>query len=200
MSLADIRQFLGVDTPKAWLDKAISQIPILLIDHAHCEKKAAATALNLMYRYPERLELQQQLSRLAREELRHFEQVLELMPSRNVNFRSLPPSRYAGGLRQQVRKEEPGQLVDLLIIGAFIEARSCERFAALAEVIPDRELADYYRFLLRSESRHFRNYLKLAERYAKVDISERVERFRVIENELISSPDKQFQFHSGVPA
>lgn len=200
MSLADIRQFLRVDTPKAWLDKAISQIPILLIDHAHCEKKAAATALNLMYRYPERLELQQQLSRLAREELRHFEQVLELMPSRNVNFRSLPPSRYAGGLRQQVRKEEPGQLIDLLIIGAFIEARSCERFAALAEVIPDQELADYYRFLLRSESRHFRNYLKLAERYAKVDISERVEQFRIIENEFIISPDKQFQFHSGVPA
>ncbi|QGX41146.1 tRNA-(ms[2]io[6]A)-hydroxylase [Permianibacter aggregans] len=200
MSLADIRQFLRVDTPKAWLDKAISQIPILLIDHAHCEKKAAATALNLMYRYPERLELQQQLSRLAREELRHFEQVLELMPSRNVHFRSLPPSRYAGGLRQQVRKEEPGQLIDLLIIGAFIEARSCERFAALAEVIPDQELADYYRFLLRSESRHFRNYLKLAERYAKVDISERVEQFRIIENEFIISPDKQFQFHSGVPA
>lgn len=200
MSLADIRQFLHVDTPKAWLDNAITQIPILLIDHAHCEKKAAATALNLMYRYPERLELQQQLSRLAREELRHFEQVLELMPARNVNFRSLPPSRYAGGLRQQVRKEEPGQLIDLLIIGAFIEARSCERFAALAEVIPDQELADYYRFLLRSESRHFRNYLKLAERYAKVDISERVELFRIAENELITSPDKQFQFHSGVPA
>lgn len=200
MSLADIRQFLHVDTPKAWLDNAITQIPILLIDHAHCEKKAAATALNLMYRYPERLALQQQLSRLAREELRHFEQVLELMSARNVNFRSLPPSRYAGGLRQQVRKEEPGQLIDLLIIGAFIEARSCERFAALAEVIPDQGLADYYRFLLRSESRHFRNYLKLAERYAKVDISERVELFRIAENELITSPDKQFQFHSGVPA
>lgn len=199
MSLQQIKAFLHCETPKAWLDKAVTDIPILLIDHAHCEKKAAATALKLMYRYPEREQLQHQLSRLAREELRHFEQVLDLMRERGIKFRTLPPSRYAGGMRALVRNKDPEQLIDLLIVGAFIEARSCERFAALSEVVPDPGLADYYRFLLRSESRHFKNYLALAENYAGVNINDRVELFRDREAQLIVSEDAQFAFHSGVP-
>ena len=198
MSLKPVIEFLGCATPEAWLQRAINELPTLLIDHAHCEKKAAATALKLMYRYPEREQLQWQLSRLAREELRHFEQVMELMKARGISLRALPPSRYAKGLRQHIRKNDPEQLVDLLIIGAFIEARSCERFSALASVVADVELSRYYRFLLRSESRHFMDYLRLAREYATTDIGERISFFRKVENQLIVSPDANFSFHSGI--
>ena len=199
MSLADIRAFLKCETPTAWLSRANEELPTLLIDHAHCEKKAASTAMSLMYRFPERHQLQHQLSRLAREELRHFEQVMELMQARGVSYGTLSPARYASGLRAYTRKPETEFLVDVLIIGAYIEARSCERFAALAEVVDDAELANYYRFLLRSESRHFRNYLELAKLYAEEDIASRVLQFGAWEAELISTPDSLYRFHSGVP-
>jgi tRNA 2-(methylsulfanyl)-N6-isopentenyladenosine37 hydroxylase len=171
---------------------------ILLIDHAHCEKKAASTALNLMFRYVDRPELLDALSQLAREELLHFEQVLQIMRQRDVQYDHLSPSRYAASLRKHMRNEEPGKLVDVLIIGALIEARSCERFAALAPFV-DKELGRYYRFLLKSESRHFEDYLRLAELYAGEDISARVAEFVALERELIETPDTEFRFHSGVP-
>ncbi|NQD38673.1 tRNA-(ms[2]io[6]A)-hydroxylase [Permianibacter sp. IMCC34836] len=199
MSLADVRAFLHCETPAGWLARANDELPTLLIDHAHCEKKAASTAMSLMHRFPERHELQHQLSRLAREELRHFEQVMDLMQARNVPFTALSPARYAIGLRSHTRKPDQEFLIDVLIAGAYIEARSCERFAALAEVVRDEELATYYRFLLRSESRHFRNYLGLAKLYAEGDITERVREFGVWESELILLPDEQYRFHSGVP-
>ncbi len=200
MSLADIHSFLKCATPAAWLARANDELPTLLIDHAHCEKKAASTAMSLMYRFPERRELQHQLSRLAREELRHFEQVMDLMQDRNVTYGALTPARYAAGLRAHTRRPDQEFLIDVLIIGAYIEARSCERFAALAEVIDDGELASYYRLLLRSESRHFRNYLDLAMLYADADITERVRQFGEWEAELILTPDTQYRFHSGIPA
>ena len=194
-----VYNFLGCATPDAWLDHALTQLDILLIDHAHCEKKAAATALNLMYRYPERADLQHQLSRLAREELRHFEQVLALMQQRQIRFRAIPSSRYAISLRAHVGKKEPGQFADLMIISALIEARSCERFAALAPRLADQELAQYYRFLLRSESRHFGNYLDLARRYAPGNIESRIAELVAVEADFIRAPDSLFRFHSGVP-
>ncbi len=202
MTLIDLQlvnDFLGCSTPPAWLECARSKIDVLLIDHAHCEKKAAATALNLMYRYPERGDLQHQLSRLAREELRHFEQVMELMQTRGVTFKALKPSCYAARLREHVSVKEPEQFIDLMIVSALIEARSCERFAALAEVVPDSELAQYYRFLLRSESRHFENYLALARRYGNATIDARITELVNVEAELIQSPDSVFRFHSGAP-
>lgn len=193
-----IEAFLPCATPTAWLDWARAHPDILLIDHAHCEKKAASTALNLMFRYVDRPDLLDTLSQLAREELLHFEQVLALMRQRDVRYEHLSPSRYAQGLRSGMRREEPGRLVDILIIGAFIEARSCERFAALAGQVDD-ELGRYYRFLLKSESRHFEDYLALAQRYAEADISARIDHFAAIERQLIESPDRQFRFHSGIP-
>lgn len=202
MSVTDIQHlqsFLVCATPTAWLDYAIDHVDLLLIDHGHCEKKAAATAMNLMYRYPERSDLQNQLSRLAREELRHFEQVMELMQARGIKFGALKPSRYASTLRQQANPSEPQQFIDLMIISALIEARSCERFAALAPRLADTELAQYYRFLLRSESRHFENYLGLAKRYAEGDIGERCRELAAVEAELICAPDRLFRFHSGIP-
>lgn len=196
MPLAAIEEFLPCATPVAWLNQAVGQQDVLLIDHAHCEKKAAATAMNLLYRYMDRPELLDRMSRLAREELRHFEQVLALMKKRGIRYGQLSSARYASGLRELVRKAEPGRLVDTLIVGALIEARSCERFARLAPLL-DAELARFYQGLLASEARHFEVYLKLAKQYSEEPIDERVALFRAREKELIESPDSEFRFHSG---
>lgn len=199
--LEEIINFLGTPTPGEWIDRAAQpeSLPILLIDHAHCEKKAASTAMSLMFRYVDREDLLHKMARLAREELLHFEQCLDIMNERGIAYDHMSPARYAAGLREPVRTSEPGRLIDQLIIGAFIEARSCERFAALAPFV-DEALGKFYRSLLKSEGRHYRDYLKLAEEYAGEPIDERVEMFRQIENRLINSPDESFRFHSGVPA
>lgn len=165
-----VTQFLQVKTPDAWLQLAPLHLDTLLIDHAHCEKKAASTALNLMYRYVDRPELLHKMAQLAREELLHFEQVLALMERRDIAYQHLSPSRYAQEMRRHVRTHEPARLIDTLIVGAFIEARSCERFAALADShLLDEELSKYYRYLLKSESRHFLDYLALAKSYSGTD-------------------------------
>ena len=197
--ISHIRDFLPCATPSAWVDWALQHPDILLIDHAHCEKKAASTAINLMFRYVDRPELLDTLSQLAREELLHFEQVVQLMRKRGVQYDHMTPARYAKGLRLSIRTSEPGRLVDTMIVGALIEARSCERFAALAPHV-DAELGRYYRYLLKSESRHFEDYLKLAEQYAGEPIEERVDFFKALEQDLIESPDEEFRFHSGVPS
>lgn len=199
VDLAPIHDFLLCKTPDAWVRAALDAQDILLIDHANCEKKAASTALNLMYRYVEHATLLSKLSRLAREELRHFEQVLAIMQARGVAYPQLTASRYAGGLHAHVRKPEPGRLVDTLIVGAIIEARSCERFAALVPHL-DAELAQFYASLLRSESRHFKDYLKLAQALCgKAEVAARLPVFLEAEQGLIESSDEQFRFHSGVP-
>ena len=197
--LAPIQAFLLCATPRAWVDWALQHPDILLIDHANCEKKAASTALNLMYRYVEHHELLLKLSRLAREELRHFEQVIAIMQDRDIDYPQIAASRYAGQLRQQVRSQEPGRLVDTLLVGAIIEARSCERFAALVPVL-DEQLADFYGSLLKSESRHFMDYLKLARKLAAPgEVEQRLPLLLQRERELIESTDQEFRFHSGVP-
>jgi len=199
VDLGPIEEFLPCPTPRAWIDWALENPALLLIDHANCEKKAASTALNLLYRYVEHPKLLNKLSRLAREELRHFEQVIAIMDRRGISYAQISAARYAGGLRQKVRTHEPGKLIDTLIVGALIEARSCERFAALVPHL-DEELADFYSSLLKSESRHFADYLKLA---VSLSSGEEVERraalFKEIEADLIQSPDREFRFHSGVP-
>lgn len=197
--LEEIEAFLACQTPDAWINEALRQQDVLLIDHAHCEKKAASTAMTLMFRYVEHPDLLRKMSRLAREELIHFEQVLDLMDKRNIEYRHLSSSRYAAGLREQVRTFEPARLVDTLIVGAFIEARSCERFARLAPFL-DEELAKFYRSLLKSEGRHYQDYLTLAQSCSDTPIQERVALFREKEKALIGSPDPEFRFHSGVPS
>lgn len=198
--LAPLREFLPCATPRAWVDWALANQALLLVDHANCEKKAASTALNLMYRYVEQPELLTRLSRLAREELRHFEQVLGIMRARGVDYPQLSASRYAQGLRQVVRTAEPGRLVDTLLVGAVIEARSCERFAALAPHLDD-ELREFYESLLKSESRHFEDYLQLARGIApETEVRERLAVVLERERELIEGEDEAFRFHSGVPA
>jgi tRNA-(ms[2]io[6]A)-hydroxylase len=195
-ALQEIHDFLPCRTPAQWIDNALANQDLLLIDHAHCEKKAASTALSLMYRYLDNADLLNKMSRLAREELRHFEQVLAIMQKRGVEYTHLSPARYAAGLRAEVRGEDPGRLVDILIVGAIIEARSCERFAALAPYL-DEKLADFYNSLLKSEARHYQDYLHLAEQAHGGPVDERVAEFLAIEKELIEAPDTEFRFHSG---
>ena len=186
-------------TPQAWLDAALEQQDTLLIDHANCEKKAASTALGLLYRYIQHDELLHKLSRLAREELRHFEQVFAIMQKRQVEYVQLTASRYASSLITMVSKNEPQRLLDTLILGGVIEARSYERFRALTPLL-DEELGRFYGALMASEERHFRDYFALAQLYNDSDFSERIAEFAEAEAELVNRPDTQFRFHSGVPA
>ncbi len=196
--ISEVQLFLGCATPERWLEHAITDQETLLIDHAHCEKKAAATALHMMFRYVEYGPLLHRMSRLAREELRHFEQVLKLLEQRHIEYRHLTASRYAESLRSYCRKKDPERLIDILIVGAFIEARSCERFSALIPLL-DAQLADFYQSLLRSEARHFKVYLRFAEEITKTSIEERIDFFRAKEQELILTEDSVFRFHSGPP-
>ena len=197
--LAPIYQFLACETPDEWVEVALENQRILLIDHCNCEKKAANTAISLIFKYSERHSLLMKMSKLAREELRHFEQVYQIMKRRNIEYSPLTASRYAAKLFKHARKDEPGSLVVRLIIGAFIEARSCERFAKIAPLLDD-ELCKFYLSLLKSESRHFSDYLKLASDYSDEDITQKVRYFAEIEANLIVSKDKEFRFHSGIPA
>jgi tRNA-(ms[2]io[6]A)-hydroxylase len=197
-----IAGFLETPTPEAWIEAARDRLPEMLLDHANCELKAASTALGFLYRYPDRTGLAQRMSRLAREELRHFEQVRGLMEEMEIEFERLTASRYAGTLRDQVRDEEPYKLLDLLLIGALIEARSCERFAVLAPHLPEK-LGKFYSGLLASEARHFEHYIAFAKSECGVsepEINERLEELKHVEAQLITDPDPQFRFHSGVPA
>jgi tRNA-(ms[2]io[6]A)-hydroxylase len=194
---------LRCPTPESWLLAACAQRDQLLRDHANCEKKAASTALSLIFTYADDPLLTERLSRLAREELRHFEQVQRLMLALGVPFARLKPSRYAGRLRRAVRPAEPGRLVDLLICGALIEARSCERFMALAPRLA-APMGAFYRGLCEAEGRHFALYLELAQRAAgearAEELATRTRELAELEAELVSTPDTQFRFHSGVPA
>lgn len=195
-----IRQFLLTETPKAWLDAAAQNLEILLIDHAHCERKAAATALNFISKYPEKKELVQLMSPLAREELLHFEKVLVHLEKRNIAFEPLKPSQYAKILHQHVAKND--YLLHLcheLIIGAIIEARSCERFHTLLPYIEDAGLKRFYATLFKAEARHFENYLKLAKTYCPVDFDTQLQKFLMLEEALIVSEDTVFRFHGGIP-
>ena len=192
---------LSVATPRAWFDAARDRWQLLLVDHANCEKKAASTALSFIFSYAPDAELTDRLSRLAREELRHFEQVQKLMRELHVPWTKLSPSRYAEGLRRAVSTSEPQRQLDLMVIGAFIEARSCERFVGLAPRLP-APMGTFYGGLAASEARHNALYRRLAERHALahgLDAEATFARFAAIEADLVISPDPQFRFHSGLP-
>lgn len=205
----EINQFLLCKTPHEWTACAQDNLDVLLIDHANCEKKAASTALNLMYRYVEYPELLLQLSKLAREELRHFEQVVSILTQRKIPYEQISSARYAGELRKNVRTHEPGRLIDILIVSAIVEARSCERFEGLMQVLDD-ELAEFYGSLLKSEARHFKVYLDFAktiqqtaqsnsDKKEEESFESRVSYFLQQDKRLIESQDTDFRFHSGRP-
>lgn len=184
-------------TDSAWFEFATTRTDELLLDHANCEKKAASTALALMFSYPEDFELAGRMSRLAREELRHFELVQRLMAQQGVPFRRLSPSRYADRLRRCLARNEPQRRRDLLLCGALIEARSYERFMGLVPRLAE-PLAGFYASLAESEARHASLYLRLAGRDSSIQA--RLAEISAIEADLATAPDPEFRFHSGTPA
>lgn len=193
------RSILAAPTPRAWVDAAVADLPTLLVDHANCEKKAASTAMALIFAYPEDRALSVALSRLAREELKHFEQVERLMKKLDLPHVRMKPGRYASELRKLVRTHEPKRKLDLMIVHALIEARSCERFRLLAKHLPE-PVADLYAQLERSEARHFELYLEFAQReYQGAEIEERLALVAAREAELATSADSELRFHSGPP-
>jgi tRNA-(ms[2]io[6]A)-hydroxylase len=192
------RSILLAPTPAAWVDAAVAGWQELLVDHANCEKKAASTAVALIFAYPEDTELGLALSRLAREELRHFEQVQSAMTDLGVTFIRQKPGRYAAGLRRELRTSEPGRKLDLLLSGALIEARSCERFKLLAGRLPE-PLGRFYGRLAESEARHFELYVGLASRRSPDQWQARLGVLAQTEAELATAPDGELRFHSGPP-
>jgi len=194
-------QILLKPTPQGWVDLACEHWQALLVDHLACEKKAASTALALIFAYPEDSGLTLALSRLAREELRHFEQVQTLMGELALPYARAKPGRYASGLRTASRTSEPHRKLDLLLTGALIEARSAERFALLAPRLA-APLDRFYAQLQRSEARHFQLYLRLGVQAAQdsgLNWRERLNALACHEAELATRPDDQFRFHSGPP-
>lgn len=185
-------------TPAAWITEASARWPELLVDHANCEKKAASTALALMFAYPEDRSLALALARLAREELRHFEQVLRLMDELGVPFARQRPARYAQGLRSVLRTYDPGRKLDLLLMSALIEARSAERFALLAPHLP-APLARLYTELGVSEARHHELYIGFAQATDAEGWRTRLTVLAEREAELATMPDRTLRFHSGPP-
>jgi tRNA 2-(methylsulfanyl)-N6-isopentenyladenosine37 hydroxylase len=186
-------------TPPAWAAAAAHSWRELLVDHANCEKKAASSALALIFAYPEDTQLVLALSRLAREELRHFEQVRKAMQELGVPALRQRPSRYAHGLRRGLRTAHPGRKLDLLLAAALIEARSAERFGLLSGRLP-APLEQLYGQLARAEARHFELYLELARRAAPAEWRPRLAVLAAREAELATAPDRQLRFHSGPPS
>jgi tRNA-(ms[2]io[6]A)-hydroxylase len=193
---AALVSILRAPTPPRWVEDAVSHLPELLLDHANCEKKAASTALALMFAYAEDRPLALALSRLAREELRHFEQVLKAMSALGVPFARQRPGRYAQQLRRALRSGDPGRKLDLLLAAALIEARSAERFQLLVPRVP-APLARLYQELGASEARHFEVYTGLACGVAPAEWQARLRELAAREAELVTTPDRMLRFHSG---
>jgi tRNA-(ms[2]io[6]A)-hydroxylase len=187
---------LAVPTPAAWVHDALAHWPQVLLDHANCEKKAASTALALMFAYPEDRALSVALARLAREELRHFEQVVRALVAAGVPFRRQRPGRYAQELRAALRTADPGRKLDLLLMGALIEARSAERFGLLAPHLP-APLGRLYADLGACEARHFELYVGFARAADATHWQARLGELAVCEAALVTTPEDVLRFHSG---
>jgi tRNA-(ms[2]io[6]A)-hydroxylase len=175
-------------TSEEWIAAAASDPASVLIDHAHCEKKAATMAISLLNRYPAKTDLVEQMAELAEEEMGHFRMVLAKMHERGVALRQDTGDYYAQQLHQHISKQEPARLLDTLIVCSLIEARSCERFRLLSEYVQEEDLRTFYRSLLESEARHRSTFLDLARRYFERDVvTKRLDEFEAIEAAIVAS-------------
>ena len=198
MLSAPIQSLLLCETPSAWLEEASRQIPILLLDQANCEKKAAATAVSLLHRSGLDERFAMELSRIAREELKHLELVLKTIKRRDIRVQHLSAGRYAGALHAWISKREPARLIDQLLVCAMIEARSCERIGALLDIL-DGELRTLYAKLHHAEDRHFEFYVAKASELDSDHCAQRLYSLRQLDAHLVTESDSEFRFHSGVP-
>jgi tRNA-(ms[2]io[6]A)-hydroxylase len=187
---------LRCETNNEWIERVAGNTAMLLVDHAHCEKKAAMTAISLLNRYPERKELVEEMSELAIEEMSHFRMVLKRMDERDISLTYDIGDSYAQTLHEKIRKQEPQKFLDKLIVSSLIEARSCERFQLLSEHAEDQDLREFYKSLLASEARHRNTFFKLAKLYFPVkEVEERLEEFEKYEAELVFSLSSQPVMH-----
>lgn len=195
-SLPTIR-FLQQPTSSAWVEQALANIETILLDHSHCERKAAGVALNLMFRYPSSAKLVRSLTAIAQEELQHFEQVNQILECRGIPLAPLVPPPYGATLNKQIRRDEPDRMLDALLVSGIIEARSHERLGLLAEHCPDLELAKFYRALMASEARHYGVYWTLADTYCdRKAVMERLETLAQTESEILSTLHPHPRIHS----
>jgi tRNA-(ms[2]io[6]A)-hydroxylase len=184
-------------SPERWLRQVTGHLDELLIDHAHCEKKAAGTAMNLLFAYVEHTDMCLALSDIVREELSHFHMVLDVLRRRGIPFRRLRPSRYGERLHALVSKQEPQRAVDRLLVAALIEARSCERFGLLRDRLDDAELAAFFGSLFESEARHHSTYVRFAELFAPADeVRSRLAELAQAEADIIAEGDEVPRMHS----
>jgi len=184
-------------TPERWLLQVRAGMEELLIDHAHCEKKAAGVALNLLFSYVEHRELCHAMTEIVKEELDHFHLVLDLLSRRGFCFRRISPSRYAEQLHALIRKGEPHRAVDRLLIAALIEARSCVRFGLLRDHLDDPELASFFGSLFESEARHHSTYVRLAKTFAPPEqVHERLHDLAAEEARIIARGEDLSRMHS----
>lgn len=180
-----------------WLQQVDLHLPEILIDHAHCERKAATVALNLLNAYAEDSELAEEMSQIVTEELDHFHQVVQILKKRSIPFRRLQPGPYGRKLNGLVRPSEPERAVDRLIIAGLIEARSCERFRLLSSHVSDTELAEFYASLFESEARHHTTYTRLAEHFAPREVvRQRLAELAAAEAEIIAQGSHLPRMHS----
>ena len=190
-------KFLVQPTSQAWIDQALSNLDTILLDHSHCERKAASAALNLMFRYPSSQTLVKMLTAIAKEELEHFEQVNRWLEKRGVPLAPLHAPPYGGKLKALVRRNEPDRMLDLLLVSGLIEARSHERLGLIADHCPDPELAAFYRGLMASEARHYGAYWVLADTYFdREQLSERLQELATAESEILSTLHPEPRIHS----
>ena len=185
-------------SPTRWLEQVETHLDEVLIDHAHCEKKAAGTAMNLIFAYVDNEKLCREMTVIVNEELEHFHMVLELLKQRGIPFRrNIKPTQYGRKLNDLVRKSEPERAIDRLLVAALIEARSCERFGLLRENLKDRDLADFYDSLFESEARHHIIYVQLAKMYgAENTVRQRLDALAAQEAEIIETGDDLPRMHS----
>lgn len=196
---------LESQTADRWLGQVDSHLDEILIDHAHCEKKAAGTAMNLLFAYVENIELSRAMTEIVEEELDHFHQVIDLLGRRGIRFRRLTPSTYGRKLNDLVRRQEPDRAVDRLLVAGLIEARSCERFDLLRKHMrrpvnggeADTELADFYESLFESEARHHSTYVRLAKDFASSEtVQARLAELAAAEAAIIAEGDPLPRMHS----
>ena len=184
-------------TSWAWVEQAIAHLDIILLDHSHCERKAAGVALNLMFRYPSNTKLVRELTAIAREELEHFEQVNQWLERRGIPLGPLASPPYGAGLSGLIRKSEPDRLLDSLLVSGLIEARSHERLGLLATHCPEPELAEFYHSLMASEARHYGVYWVLADTYFERDVvKERLDELAIQESDLLATLHPEPRIHS----
>lgn len=190
---------LSLKSPSSerWLKQVDEHLDEILIDHAHCEKKAAGCAMNLIFAYVENEELCREMTEIVNEELEHFQMVLDILKERGIKFRRSKPSNYGRKLNELVRKSEPERAIDRLLVAGLIEARSCERFDLLSQHVQDSRLSQFYGSLFESEARHHSTYVRLAKMFGdEMTVKERLHELSEIESEIIADGDKLPRMHS----